>query len=204
MSSEVDICNLALGFLGDDATVASIDPPEGSNQADHCARFYPMARDLVLDGFTWKFAMRRAALAPLNEIPGGAWRYAYALPSDVLEITSVVPAWAPDNDTRSCQPFTVETDATGTTVLYTNQLNAVLRYTAKVTDTTKFSPTLVVALAMQLASLLAGPVLKGETGIKAAALWADRADKKLRDAKSSDANETYAPVEHTPTWIACR
>ena len=45
MASVADICNMALGHLGDSATVASIDPPEGSAQAEHCARFYPMVRD---------------------------------------------------------------------------------------------------------------------------------------------------------------
>ena len=45
MASDVDVCNLALAHLGDEATVASISPPEGSAQAGHCARFYPMARD---------------------------------------------------------------------------------------------------------------------------------------------------------------
>ena len=49
MASEVDICNLALGHLGDNATVASLNPPEGSVQAQHCARFYPIARDALLE-----------------------------------------------------------------------------------------------------------------------------------------------------------
>ena len=40
MASEVEICNLALARLGDAATVVSIDPPEGSAQAEHCAMFY--------------------------------------------------------------------------------------------------------------------------------------------------------------------
>lgn len=204
MSSEVDICNLALGFLGDDATLASIDPPEGSAQADHCARFYPIARDLVLDGFKWKFMMRRSALALLSEAAGGAWLYVYALPSDLLSVASLAPPAARDNDECSFRPFVIEMDAAGNSVLYTNQASAVLRYSARVIDTTKFSPTLVLALAMTLASMLAGPVLKGETGIKAAALWEDRAVKKLAEAKSSDANESHLPIAHVPVWIANR
>ena len=60
MSSEVAICNLALAHLGDSATVASIDPPEGSAQSEHCARFYPIARDALLEMHAWKFATRRA------------------------------------------------------------------------------------------------------------------------------------------------
>ena len=58
MASEVDICNLALGHLGDNATVSSISPPEGSAQAEHCARFYPIARDALLEMHNWNFAMR--------------------------------------------------------------------------------------------------------------------------------------------------
>ena len=66
MSSVIDICNLALSHLGDTATVASIDPPEGSAQAEHCSRFYPVARDAMLELFNWKFATRRATLALLT------------------------------------------------------------------------------------------------------------------------------------------
>ena len=43
MATSVDICNLALSILGDDATVVSITPPAGSDQAGHCARWYPVA-----------------------------------------------------------------------------------------------------------------------------------------------------------------
>ena len=59
MASEVEICNLALARLGDAATVVSIDPPEGSAQAEHCAMFYPMARDTLLAQHPWGFAQRR-------------------------------------------------------------------------------------------------------------------------------------------------
>ena len=45
MATEVDICNIALAHLGDDATIASLSPPEGSAQAEKAARFYPIARN---------------------------------------------------------------------------------------------------------------------------------------------------------------
>ena len=51
MSSVVDICNIALSRLGDRATVTSIDPPEGSAQADHCRRFYPIALKTILAAY---------------------------------------------------------------------------------------------------------------------------------------------------------
>ena len=63
MASEVEICNLALAHLGDEATVASIDPPEGSAQAEHCQRFYPVSRNSLLEMHDWAFATKRATLA---------------------------------------------------------------------------------------------------------------------------------------------
>lgn len=63
MASAVDICNLALARLGDSATVASIDPPEGSAQSEHCARFYPLARRQIFEAHNWSFLIRREKLA---------------------------------------------------------------------------------------------------------------------------------------------
>ena len=76
MSSEVDICNLALSRLGDDASVASINPPEGSSQAEHCAQFYPIARNSMLQGHDWNFATRRETLALLSGVDTFNWSYA--------------------------------------------------------------------------------------------------------------------------------
>ena len=62
MASAVDICNLALSRIGDIASVQSIDPPEASAQAIHCARFYPVARDSMLERHPWGFATLRKTL----------------------------------------------------------------------------------------------------------------------------------------------
>ena len=91
MSSVVDLCNLALSRLGDSATVASIDPPEGSSQAEHCSRFYPIARDSLLEMHDWKFATRRAPLSELT-VDSFNWAHAYAEPNGALRIISVLDA----------------------------------------------------------------------------------------------------------------
>ena len=59
MTTPVDIANLALAHLGENGTVASIDPPEGSAQAVHLARFYPIARDALQEAYPWNFCTRR-------------------------------------------------------------------------------------------------------------------------------------------------
>ena len=72
MASDTDICNLALSHLGDEASVVTIDPPEGSPQADHCARFYPIARDSGLQMTAASFGHRRAGLGLVAAAPP-AW-----------------------------------------------------------------------------------------------------------------------------------
>lgn len=201
MASEVDICNLALARLGDNATVASIDPPEGSAQAEHCARFYPMARDSLLEMHPWKFATRRVMLAKLT-VKSWNWAFAYAEPTGALKLLGVLSATASNDD--ETQPFEVESDANGSTIILTNQEDASLRFIARVTDTTKFSPLFVDALAWLLASYLAGPVLKGDAGAAMAKACMQSFMLAFSHAKVSDANQRKVRPEHTPAWIAVR
>jgi len=201
MASEVDICNLALARLGDNATVASIDPPEGSAQAEHCARFYPVARDSLLEMHAWKFATRRVLLAQLTTDTWN-WSFAYAEPTGVLKLLAVLPASASsDADT---QEYEAETDGNGTPIILTDQEGASLRYVAHVTDTTVFSPLFVDALAWLLASYLAGPVLKGDAGAAMAKACLQSFMLALSNAKVSDANQRKVRPEHKPDWIAGR
>lgn len=201
MSSEVDICNLALAHLGDNATVASIDPPEGSAQAEHCARFYAIARDSLLEMHAWKFATRRVQLAKLT-VPSWDWYFAYAEPTGALKLLGVLSATASNDD--ETQPYDAESDANGAAIILTNQEDASLRFVARVTDTTKFSPLFVDALAWLLASYLAGPVLKGDAGAAMAKSCLQSFLLAFSNAKVSDANQRKVRPEHTPDWIAGR
>lgn len=226
MASVVDICNLALSHIGDSATVSSIDPPEGSAQAEHCARFYPIARDSLLQMTSWNFTARRVALAQVT-MNWPEWKYAYALPGDVLEVISVIPEDAADDySTRFVptdtpyyahnyspviaagmyvpQPFTIETQADGSMVLFTNSENAVLRYTAYVTDSAQFPPLFVMALTWHLASMLAGPIIKGAEGSAEAKRCTQMMAGYLSKASASDANERKTTVEHIVPFIAGR
>ena len=90
MASIVEICNLALARLGDEATVASIDPPEGSAQAEHCQRFYPIARDVLLETHDWSFATTRARLSLLADADTWEWQYAYAEPANTIRVLSIL------------------------------------------------------------------------------------------------------------------
>lgn len=173
MASVIDVCNLALSHLGDGAQVISISPGDGSVQAAYCARFYPIARDVVLSAFDWSFATKRAAIAEVVNPSPDDWLYAYALPATCLRPLSALYPGVPwrnfgaGSDTGTF-PFVIEAAADGTPVMYTNLQTAVLRYIYGVTDTTRFPPLVVIAISRLLASYLAGPIIKGDTGVKVA------------------------------------
>lgn len=207
MASEVDICNLALGHLGDSATVASLDPPEGSAQAEHCARFYPIARDSLLEMHAWGFATRRVQLAVL-ESNVQQWAYCYAQPNGVLNILALLPSSAHDDYSAgggyTPQASSCEVDENGAAVIYTNQAHALLRYTGLVTDTTRFSPLFVAALAWHLASMLAGPVIKGDAGAAEAKRCAGMMRAYLSQAMVSDAGQRRGVPGPCVGWIEGR
>lgn len=224
MATDVDICNLALAHLGDSATIASIDPPEGSAQAEHAARFYPVSRDSLLEMHTWGFATRKIALAEVVN-PWSQWAYAYALPSDCMTAISVISSAASGDYAENItfpgqfvdefpalvnvagyapQPFAIETDSTGNKVLYTNQESALLRYQALVTDTTKFSQLFTLTLSWHLASMLAGPILKGSEGAAEAKRCQQMMAAYIGQARQHSANQRNAKVEQVVPHIAGR
>lgn len=207
MSSVVDICNLALAHLGDVAQVASITPPDGSAQSAHCARFYPIARDEVLEAHAWHFATTRAVLADTTAVysPPGDWLYSYALPSMFLRALAVLPEAAADDADGA--PYQIEVIEDGTTkVLYTNVPVATLRYVRGVTDPTRFSPMFVSALSRLLASYLAGPIIKGQRGTAVAKdqLQLYRATLGMAEASDANSQRTRVYADHRPSWTTDR
>jgi hypothetical protein len=187
MASVPDICNLALGHLGDSATVASISPPDGSAQAAHCQRLYPIARDIVLEKHTWSFAtMRLIAASVTNTL--SSWAYAYALPANCLRLVSVLPQSATDD--AATEPFIIEQDGFGNQIVYCNTQNATFRLIIRVTDTTKYSAAVVETISYRLAAFLAGPVLKGKIGVQTSSAMMSLFKDSLGSAQEIDANQS--------------
>lgn len=225
MASEVSICNLALANLGDTAIVSSITPPDGSAQAQHCSRFYPIARNALLEMATWGFATKRTTLA-LLENDSAQWLYAYGVPAQTLNLIAVIPPDAPDDysaelsgqvrcvpgqafndhtaDYYVPQPYASEIRDDGQQVIRTNVENAVLRHTILLTDTTKFTPLFVVALGYLLSSMLAGPLMKGEAGATESKRCLAMFQAFEAQAEASDANQQKTNVRQVVPWIARR
>ncbi len=223
MAADVDICNLALAYLGDVANVTSINPPDGSAQASLCSRFYPMARDELLERHPWGFATYRVQLASVTN-PYNSWLYAYAPPSNVLNYLEILDPYATDEYTASIpmantlaiggvsgigvytpQPFEVEEDANGNDIILTNMENAILRYTKSISDTTQFPPLVVEAIAVLLSSKLAGPLLKGAEGRRSTmSLRQQFEELSLPKAVASDANQRRLNLTPGAPWMVAR
>lgn len=189
MAAEVDICNMALGHLGDDSVVAAINPPDGSVQAAHCSRLYPAARDELLEMHTWRFNTQRATLALSPVSPPTGWAFCYAAPSTMKkpiallapnQLPDFIAWWWPNNPTSvqvgsnltdilNSQDYIMEASPVdGSPVIYTNVDQASLVFSVGITDTTKFTALFTAALARLLAAKLAGPIIKGEVGARTA------------------------------------
>lgn len=217
MASFVDISNMALSHHGSDAIVSSIDPPDGSVEAGHCARFLPIARVELLESSTWSFATRRVALAEVTN-PSPVWAYAYALPSDKVKPLRVfnsfelqnfgflptVGGWITPSELaylseRGSADFTIEGG-----VLLTNEPEAVLLYVQDVTDPSKFTPTFTVALSYLLAAYLSGPLIKGSEGAKTAGEFRKIASGMALSAAALDANASAESAADIPQSIRAR
>jgi hypothetical protein len=201
MASVVDICNLALSHLGDAATVSSISPPEGSPQAEYCQRFFPVARDALLEMFSWNFATKRVLLTEIADAAPVTWAYAYGMPNKCLRVLNIYPDGTIADDDGD--DYTIESDG-ATTMIFTNTPLATARYIESVTDTTRYSPLFVNALSYLLASYLAGVVLKGGEGASMGKEMYKWFMQEYGKAAIANANSRKFTPEHDPSFLAAR
>lgn len=224
MASEVSLCNLALSHLGDVADVQSISPPDGSAQADWCAQFYPIARDVLIETHDWGLTTKRAQTLALLSVTCPEWKYGYAPPADMLDVISILDPNSPSDYAQGLvsdvtasteffdfgsqiigergiytpREFALESygapDGTSIAVIWTNQVNASARYTARVTDPTRFPALFQDCLGWLLASMIAGPLLKGDNGVKTGAAMYSIYEKRLGTATSNDANQKKSNI----------
>lgn len=234
MASDVDICNIALARLGDEANVASINPPDQSVQAMYCAKFYPLALNSVLDDNDWSFATKTVVLAQNSVNSNSLWPYCYDAPSDMINVISVfdsaavgdlnyggsintsnsflygVGSYAQPGLTNKFalhgnqQNYSLEVDVNGNSVIYTDQANAMLKYLSYVSNTQSFSPSFIEALSWRLASLLAGVIIKGDVGVAAGIKCYQTYQIMLAIAITSDAANRNVFPAPIPSGIAAR
>ena len=196
MATDVGICNVALTNIGALGNVISIAPPDGGAYAHHCARFFPIARDLVNEAAPWSFALTRKQLPllvsdySLDEFP-----YAYQIPSDCLRPLCVLPVGVTDE--RLALRFIVEGD-----VIFTTGDEIVLKYIKRVEELAKWTRHALDAVAWKLSYYLAGAIVKSDHGMKGSCAKAYESAIQLGMGTDANSGNMHGyRQEHIPAWM---
>ena len=170
-ASEVAICNSALIKLGVE-TISSLS--DNTRQALLCNEQYAKIRDKLLYSHPWNFAVKRATLVATVTEPEYEFDFQYTLPADCLRVWD--SQFGPDKDFYQVEGA----------FLYSNYTDVSIKYIAKITDTTKFSPVFDECLALMLAIDLEYALVQSNS-FKNTLL--QELQRELRDSRSFDAQE---------------
>ena len=207
------VCNLALSYVGNGQAINSLE--ENTLEAKQSKIHYGPTRDELLEGFPWRFATRRAVLAPLAEgqqrmvygwlrNQGTGWEFVYALPADFLAPQYI---WSGERRPRPEDeiPFQLEALGSGTNprglCLLTDQPEAELIYTAECPAVALWTPTFVQAVAWALAVKLA---LVVPVKPQLAALADGKALTALKKARAAQLNGQHVDREPSSSITASR
>lgn len=136
--TEVSICNEALTALGENTITTLAD----SNKAARlCNLKYEGKRDYLLRRYYWNFAAKRAELSPEVVAPAFEFSTEFLLPDDCIQL-------------RELYPNSIVYRIEGVSILC-DETTLAIKYTYKVTDTTKMDATFVETLSALLAREMA-------------------------------------------------
>lgn len=138
-TSNVSIANLALQKLGAANIVALNSSPGSAADMNSC---FESIRDDELRKYRWKFAIRRAILAPHSTAPLFQYNRAFAVPSDFLAL--IKPS-------RLGMDWHLELHEGVQCILTNDGASINVRYIARVTDPALFDPSFVQMFACKLA-----------------------------------------------------
>ena len=167
-SSEVAICNGALGLLGAESITALSDT---SKQAQLCNLFYEQVRDETMRAFRWNFATRQTTLSvPLDSTDENApkmdWAYGFALPASVS-----------DYCLRVLKAENHEEHFVRGRYLYCDSSAITIEYIRRVLNPDEYDAHFKVACAANLAMHLAMPITKSKSMMESmAALYKMKID----------------------------
>jgi hypothetical protein len=138
--SDVDIANTALVKIGS-SEVQNLTGD--SREVRMINRLYDFALDVLLQDYTWSFAIKRASLVQSSTTPDWGWDYAYVYPQDALRIVEIQddPEWIQEGN-----------------LILSNETAMNARYIKVITDTTEFPAVFREAFTNKLAGLLAIPL----------------------------------------------
>jgi hypothetical protein len=153
MTTQVEICNLALSLLGR-PSINLLD--ENTAEARACRRLYRQARRACLATSSWTFARTRVSAAPLTVPPDTQWRYAYQRPTDAIAIVRLLLDGDPPHMGIAFRQFAV----LGDTIRTNLPPPVLIDYVSDLTDESRFPPLFTEYMAMHLAAMLSMDLVK--------------------------------------------
>lgn len=187
MTSEVDICNLALAHIRG-GRISSLN--DGSVQSRYCADFYPILRDQMLRDGNFQFCRTLRSLTSVADAAIFNWRYVYQYPADCLKIERLVVNFEfVDDFETGISPYEVLfgrrldrvypleanlraqveyeiMDYEDRQVIVTNEPNLRAQMFIRVTDVNRFDAQFQMALSHLLAANIAPAIVGGQEGLR--------------------------------------
>tara|TARA_A100001388_G_scaffold56690_1_gene39076 strand:- start:31519 stop:32118 length:600 start_codon:yes stop_codon:yes gene_type:complete len=184
-ASDIEIINRSLALLGIESITSLSD---NTKQASTARVLFNDTRAAVFRGHPWNCLTNRASLPKDVSTPAYEFSNKFVLPADYLRLLSV------ENPTQVT--FQIEMG-----FILTNEDTFNIKYTALVTDVTKYDTLLVDTLTARLAADLAQPLLQSTSAMEQ--MW-QMYELKLREAKFVDAQEQQQDVLDADYWLDSR
>lgn len=214
MSSQTDICNVALMKIADDIPISAIS--DRTKQARTLRRVWDSCLRQTLSMHAWPFAVTYQALALLAQDPLPGWAFRYAYPSDCLlalavcgsdgirqTTTDICSGYGQHNTLTSGLQSFQKVHGTQSTSIVTDLEEAYLIYVTYVTDTARFTPMFDEVLACRLAAEIA-PSLAGEMGLKLRNGLRVDLENAISIAIHNEYNESREPLQTSNAILASR
>jgi hypothetical protein len=200
MSSKTQIANMALIHLGHEKPIANLDT-EKSSEAATMRAFYDLAVDTVLSKVAWPFATTFGDAGLIETEPNTEWAFSYRYPSNCITVRRVLSGLRNDNRKQKV-PFKIGDDDTGQ-LFWCDEQDAIIEYTKRVTQTSRFAADFTLTLSYYLAYLTAPGITGGDEfklGEKSFAFY----ENNLLDAENRAFNEQQDEVEPESIFITGR
>jgi hypothetical protein len=149
--SKTEICNLAVGWLGGNR-LTSVDDDQ-TKEAELCRDNYDLSRKAVLEEREWTFAIKRASVTPLTEVPLFGYNYKFLLPSDLLDMINAYDPRHSGLRNPPGIPHVIEGDE-----MYADLETVNIKFIFDLRDTNKFSGLFDQALAAHIAANISIPL----------------------------------------------
>lgn len=200
ITSDTELANMALGHLGQSPLSGDLES-DRSNSAKVMRTFFETTRGCVLRDFPWGFAQRLVTLAPVEEDPNSEWGFSYRMPVDCF-MPRRIPSGIRNETLADRIPYRTIGDDSGTLIL-TDQEDAELEYTARVTNPALYPADFCMAFSLRLAAYGAPLLTSGDKfqlGTRAYQLYM----AEIARAKANNANESVPDYPPDSEFISVR